>query len=717
MHDRPLKIFNSEGFRSPGAIRDVPKRAAHSPAARTILEVGCESVSARRDRSRPRRADIQKPRTISAWSLAAQQLHSKMYSQYRSVMKLRELATKETSALVDRLTSAMTAELDATTTRLQTEADAAIEKLREELAAAVASGARAEAGRQQSERGREAEVGRRAALQRELEDARRTIETERAQAAASAADLQADAQRRIDAVTAAAAKQQAAATAQIEAVTAAAAAQQAEAAAQIDALKATAARLQDEAARKIDQLTAAAAAQQSDAAAQIEALKATAARLQDEAVRKIDEITAAAAAGQADANRQIEALKATVAKLQDEAVRKIDEITAAAAKERAQAEETLAAVKAAAATQQADAEARLDAEKAAGARLDAEARERFESAATAAANRQAEAQEKIGALNGERDQLTASLAEAKTRIEAAAAERESLSAELERVEAARDHLARTLREQVLQLASLPMDRLRTGFYRLTTAPSVADALIALVETLGSEFSRAALFQVTGNRLQGVHQVGFDFESDMSKIVVPLTRESPLTEAVRSGRVQGLTANELTASSRSLFGGTPGFVIVLPVAICGEIAAVVYADDSDDPEAEYSTPERRVKFAEVLLWHAVPLLARLSIEENTRAELREYAIQLFTDLERAYAADKTSAPSGDKLRSHLERNLEHARQMFTQQAEAYGRQGSGLFDEQLEALIKSQGTTPFVRDLAAVAHLPVAKAPAKVRKHS
>jgi hypothetical protein len=98
-------------------------------------------------------------------------------------------------------------------------------------------------------------------------------------------------------------------------------------------------------------------------------------------------------------------------------------------------------------------------------------------------------------------------------------------------------------------------------------------------------------------------------------------------------------------------------------------------------------------------------------------LREYAIQLFTDLERAYAADKTSAPSPEKLRAQLERNLEYARQMFTQQAEAYGRHGSGLFDEQLETLIKSQGSTPFVRDLAAVAHMPVVKTPSKARKHS
>src|SRR5206468_21728 len=391
---------------------------------------------------------------------------------------------------------------------------------------------------------------------------------------------------------------------------------------------------------------------------------ATAASVQAEAEAQIDALTAAAARQQTEATARIDALTATVAGVQSEAKNTINAAMAAAAAHQSEAQDT---------------QAKIDAATAAAAKFEADANATIEALTRAGEKRQADARQTIDDLVRQGEQLAASLADAQKRLDAVAAERDKISAQLERSEAGRTDQARTMRDQVLQLASMPMDRLRTGFYRLTTAPSVADALTALVETLGSEFSRAALFQVTGNRLQGVHQVGFDFESDISRIVVPLARESPLTEAVRSGRVQGLTANELTASTRTLFGGAPGFVLVLPVAICGEIGAVVYADDSDDPEAEYSTPERRVKFAEVLLWHAVPLLARLSIEENTRAELREYSIQLFTDLERAYAADTTSSPSTEKLRGHLEHNLDYSRQMFEQQAEAYGRHGSGLFD--------------------------------------
>jgi len=588
-------------------------------------------------------------------------------------MTLRELAAAETTVFVDRLIAATTAEIEAATARLQQEADAALEKLRTDLAETVAAAETAARRGDDAERARGAEVQRSASLQRDLDDTRRTLEAARAEADARAVRLQADAKAAADTLIATAARQQADANAQIEALTEAAT------------------RLQEDAREKIDSIAARAAKEQAEARA------------------RIDAVTAAAARAQAEANEKLQAAHAAAAKQQAETQEKLDAAVARAAGLDAEARTRIDALAKAAARQQADLQEKLDAAVATAAGMDAEAKAKIDALGKSGSRQQAEAQATI-------DQLAASLKDAKKKLDAAAAERDTAAAALQRSEASRSEQARTMREQVLQLASLPMDRLRAGFYRLTTAPSVAEALTALVETLGSEFSRAALFQVTGNRLQGVHQVGFDFDSDISKVVVPLTRESPLTEAVRSGRVQGLTASELTASSRTLFGGSPGFVLVLPVAICGEIGAVVYADDSEDPEAEYSTPERRVKFAEVLLWHAVPLLARLSIEEHTRAELREYAIQLFTDLERAYAADTTTAPNGEKLRGHLSHNLEYSRQTFAQQAEACGRPGSGLFDEQLEALIRSQGTTPFVRDLAAVAHVTAVR-PSKSRKQS
>ena len=53
----------------------------------------------------------------------------------------------------------------------------------------------------------------------------------------------------------------------------------------------------------------------------------------------------------------------------------------------------------------------------------------------------------------------------------------------------------------------------------------------------------------------------------------------LTVAVKGGRVQGFSASDITATRPALFEGTPGFVLVVPIALQGRVVAVVYADDS------------------------------------------------------------------------------------------------------------------------------------------
>ena len=92
-------------------------------------------------------------------------------------------------------------------------------------------------------------------------------------------------------------------------------------------------------------------------------------------------------------------------------------------------------------------------------------------------------------------------------------------------------------------------------------------------------------------------------------------------------MQGLTASELTDGNRKLFGGSPSFVLILPVPVTNEIHAVIYADNSDQPKAEVAATKRGVHVAEILLWHAIPLIGRLAAEEQALGELREYSTQL------------------------------------------------------------------------------------------
>jgi hypothetical protein len=314
----------------------------------------------------------------------------------------------------------------------------------------------------------------------------------------------------------------------------------------------------------------------------------------------------------------------------------------------------------------------------------------------------------------ERAKVAALLVDAEKRLAAASAERDAVADELRRSEALWLEQSRIVREQVARIAAAPLEQLRAAFQRLAHTRTVADALTVMIEVLGNEFSRVALFHVNGNRLEGRQQTGFDFASDISKIVVPLARGSALADAVRSGRVQGFTSGELTDSSRKLFGGTPTFVLILPVVIAGKIQAVLYADNSDQP-SHLAAPKRGVQFAEILMWHSVPLLARLSAEQKTLVELREYSRQLLNDLENVYDSAVAAGQTGPKLHNHLQENLEYARNMYAQRVETQGSLGTGLFDEQLAALIAAKRSAPFGRDLAAVSGLqPAAGAKASAQ---
>jgi hypothetical protein len=351
---------------------------------------------------------------------------------------------------------------------------------------------------------------------------------------------------------------------------------------------------------------------------------------------------------------------------------------------------------------------------------------------TAEATSQREAAEKA-ALQHEKTSMEKELKDARRQLESlrsesAAAKRDSaariqsleganaeLEARLGEIEVALDTAvdqSRTVREHAIKLVAQPFDRLRAAFQRLTTATEIEEVLGILIDALAGEFARVAAFRVNGNRLEGMHQIGFDLDSDISKVAVPLTLESPLTDAARSGRVKGLTAAELTDSGRSLFGGAPTFVLALPVAAGDEMLAVLYADDSDQPVNDFATADRRVKFAEVLLWYAVPLLTRLAAEDTTLSEYREYAHHLVKELESVYAADVAAGLPHQDIKTRVQQNLDYARRVFGHRVEAKGSRAAGLLAREVAAMVRAKISTPFAADLAAAAGLAVTTKPAK-----
>ncbi len=254
--------------------------------------------------------------------------------------------------------------------------------------------------------------------------------------------------------------------------------------------------------------------------------------------------------------------------------------------------------------------------------------------------------------------------------------------------------------QSQQSALAPLDLLLEAMRRFAVARSVGDALSVLVECLAQDLGRAALFSVQGTRLEGVRQVGFEFASDISKLVVPLGMDSVLSDAVSSGRVQGLLGPGLTARTRALFGGTPSFALVVPVVIKGEALAVVYADDANGTDNDAVRPEGRMKLAELLLCQAVPRLPALLRTQQAVGEHAKHARQLLDRIEQAYATEREDGALQSELRMRIERRLAQAREIH---AQAAGRtpEAAAIFDEQLGQLVARHTGSALGRDLTVV----------------
>jgi len=122
----------------------------------------------------------------------------------------------------------------------------------------------------------------------------------------------------------------------------------------------------------------------------------------------------------------------------------------------------------------------------------------------------------------------------------------------------------------------------------------------------------------------------------------------------------------------------------------------------DMPAVVATTKRSVHFAEILLWHAIPLIGRLAAEEQSLGELREYSTQLLGDLENVYNGDVSAGHKGEKLQRRLQHNVEYARNMFGQRAQDEGLDGVELFDVQLARMITAKQGVQFGKDLAAAA---------------
>lgn len=247
-----------------------------------------------------------------------------------------------------------------------------------------------------------------------------------------------------------------------------------------------------------------------------------------------------------------------------------------------------------------------------------------------------------------------------------------------------------------------LEDLLGGFQALGAARTIPEILTTLVEQLAAQFPRVAMFRVKGNHLQGEHQIGFDAKTDIAKVMMALSMESPLTHVVTTGRIERLSETVLAESTRALFSGTPSCALAIPIAVGGETLAVIYADDSGaDHQRGSEAIESSVRLADAMHRHAVALLLRRTNELKMRAELRAYVDSLLEEIEQMYAADVAAGKSGADLTSRLKANIEYARSIYANRATMEGSDAAGLLDDQLAALIDARRDTPLAGDLAAI----------------
>ena len=222
-----------------------------------------------------------------------------------------------------------------------------------------------------------------------------------------------------------------------------------------------------------------------------------------------------------------------------------------------------------------------------------------------------------------------------------------------------------------------------------------------------------MFEVNNNHLEILRQLGFDSDRDMSKVAIPLGIESLLTDAVTTGRIQSLAGPELADNSRPLFGGSPSFILVLPIAVGDEVLAVVYADDSDP------VPDRPILPAEPRQVRAAAPVARRATaaaahSRGTRARrgpgVRRAPRRQIQEIVRRRRQVGTG---GKDLAKRLTENVKCARQMFEGGPVILGG-AEAYFDERLTAVLEEARTTPFGKDLAAATGRKAARDSRKAR---
>ena len=218
---------------------------------------------------------------------------------------------------------------------------------------------------------------------------------------------------------------------------------------------------------------------------------------------------------------------------------------------------------------------------------------------------QAAAQAEIERVRGE---LEARLDEREQALDAA---RRDARLATEAVEGARQGVtfARMEADSCRQDRALVIDRVGAALSAIDRATTASDILETLLEPLGHEFARAAVFLVGPSSLNGWRARGLDATTDITTLVISRADDSPLARAVTGRAPFYVTATPAKPLPGLL--GTSDFVtraVALPVLAGDQVIAVAYAEDVDATgtlqEPATAFPGVACRIAEMLIDHAM-----------------------------------------------------------------------------------------------------------------
>jgi len=234
-----------------------------------------------------------------------------------------------------------------------------------------------------------------------------------------------------------------------------------------------------------------------------------------------------------------------------------------------------------------------------------------------------------------------------------------------------------------------------GVRWLGRAQSLSEILDTLARCAAREARRAAVLTVRGGRMRGWRFIGFEHLDQKATVDVPLDDARVIASAVRANAV---TSGQQGPSFAELRAGAS--CVALPIALAGEVVAVLYADEgSGSLESRVRSTERLEILARyaargiealtafrvarsLAAAAAAPEVSGPAANEDEDAAALRYARLLVSEI-RLYHEDAVTAGRRERdLAVRLGGEISRARVLYEQRVGSQVRQRAAYFDDEL-----------------------------------